>query len=309
MLTIFSLCLSFAQTLEEKEKELFKKYKVKERTTINYNYVNGVKVSKGVKSSTSIYNSQGLVLSTNIFDKEGIVITSEKFGYDEHENRVLYERQGKRTYKKESEYNDEDNVILETGYDGSSAFKTVYVYSTNNKVSYIKYYDNNTLGEKRVYEYTGAKAKVKILDRGKYLKSTIQLSFNAKNQIIEEIFYSLEGAELEKRTIAYNSKGQIQKEEKFRKGKLAYRLTYHYNANNEMVKLTEESPSKGKLDKKLYSYDNMSRVVEYKWKRKPAEEYNVKTYKYGANGVCVEEFTHYPNSNYKILSKYEYKFY
>jgi antitoxin component YwqK of YwqJK toxin-antitoxin module len=301
--------VTISQTLEEKERELFKQYKVKERTTINYSYINGKKSDQGIKTSTSTYNTEGLVLSTKTFDRNGEITTSEKFGYDVHNNRILYERKGKRSYMKTSEYNEADNIILESGYDGSSAFKTVYNYNNSGRLAEIKYYAENLLDEKRVYLHSENKAVVRVLHRGKDLKSTIGLVFNSNGDILEEVTQSLEGVELDRRKMTYNEAGFIATEEKYRAGNLSYKLTYQYDDNNNLIKLTEESPSKGKLDKKLYKYDSAGRIIEYKWKRKPDEEYNVKTYKYGSEGVCIEEFTRYPKTNYQLLSTYEYKFY
>jgi antitoxin component YwqK of YwqJK toxin-antitoxin module len=309
ILTCLSAGALLAQTIEEKEKQLFKKYHVKERTKINYNYVDGKQSSQGVKTSTSTYDAKGQVLETRTFGRKGEVITVEKFGYDQNGNRTLYERTSMTgEYKKKSEYNEEDNIVLESGYDGSAKFKTVYVYSSQGKVSEIKYYVDNMLDEKRVYEYNGDKAVVKILHQGKTLKSKVNLVFNDNGDILEEVILSLDGKELEKRILTYAGSGKPKTEEKHRGGKFNYKLTYYYNSNGDLVKLHEESPSKGNLDKKLYTYDAEGRIIEYKWKRKPDDKYNSKTYKYGSDGVCVEEFTFYPKTNYKLLSKYTYKF-
>ena len=307
--SIISLAFVCAQTLEEKEHELYKKHKVSERIKINHKFVNGVVSKTGVKTSRSKYNKNGYLLETLTFGKKGDTVTVENFGYDKHGNRVFYERKSiSGVYKKTSKYNEEDNILLESGYDGSAAFKTVYIYNNAGKITEIKYYADNMLDEKRVYSYTGNKAIVKILHKGKTLRSTIKLLFNAKGDIVEEVVLSLEGVELEKRILNYNTNGLVNTEVKYRSGKLSYKLIYHYNSSKELIKLSEESTSKGKFDKKLYTYDNLRRVVEYKWKRKPDDKYNIKTYTYGSQGVCIKELTHYPKTNYKLLSKYQYKF-
>ncbi len=311
-LTISVLFVSFsmAQTLEENERELFKKHKVQERAKFDYKF-SGDKVSdKGVKSSVSTYNTMGLVLTTISYNPKGEEVTTEKFGYDNNGNRTQYERKSMTgAYKKNSQYDEEDNVILESGYDGSAAFKTTYKYNSNNKVTEIGYYVENLLDEKRVYEYVGQTAVVKILHKGKDLKSTVKLKFNSNGDILEETVFSLEGTELEKRLVEYNAQGLITKEEKYRGGEKSYTIWYYYDAHNNLVKITEDSKSKGRYDKKLYKYDSQNRVTEYKWTRKPDQDYNIKTYTYGADGVCTEEQTFYPKTNYKMLSKYEYKFF
>ena len=309
VLSILSISLVSGQTIEEKERELFKKYKVKERTKYDYKYTNGKPATSGTKTSVSTYNNEGYILENFTYNSKGDVVTTEKFGYDENGNRTYYERKSMAgAYKKTSEYNEEDKIILETGYDGSAAFKTVYKYNSAKQVTEITYYAENLLDEKRVYEYSGKSATVKVLHRGKDLKSTIKLIFDNNWQIMEETVYSLEGVELEKRKNTYTA-GKIATESKYRAGELKYTTYYHYDIKGNLVKITEDSKSKGKFDKKLYSYDAAGRVVNYKWTRKPGMDYNSKTYTYGDKGVCIKEHTHYPKTDYKLLSKYEYKFY
>lgn len=301
----------FAQVIEEKEKELFKKNGVSERTKFDYKYTNGKIAAEGLKSAVYKYNAEGLVLETISYNADGDVSRREKFGYDSKGNRVMYERKGLRgDYKKDTEY-DGDRVIQESGHDGSAAFKTVYQYNSSNRITEIEYYTDNLflVDEKRVYRYSGNKAKVDILAKGTVLTSTIDLVYNANNQIVEETIMSVEGVALEKRLLKYNDKGDVAEEEKHRGGKRAYTLYYVYNAKGELIKLVEDSPSKGKFDKKLYKYDAAGRVVEYKWARKPDQEYNVKTFKYGTKGVCIEEHTLYPASSYQISAKYTYTFF
>lgn len=310
-ISVISIAWLSGQVIEHKEIELFKKYGVKERVKYDYKYTNGKMAKQGLKSNTNVYNRDGLVLNVTSYSGDGDVSRQEKFGYDQNGNRIMYERKSMRgDYKKDTEYDDE-KVILETGHDGSAAFKTVYKYNNANRVAEIEYYSDNLflIEEKRIYKYTGNKAVVQILAKGKTLKSTVNLVFNSSNQIIEETYLSLEGVELEKRMVTYNSNGNLSKEEKYRGGKRAYTTFYVYNAKGELVKLIEDTPSKGKFDKKLYTYDVQGRVIEYKWTRKPGQEFNVKTFKYGSNGVCSEEHTLYPATDYQILSKYEYSFY
>lgn len=311
LICVFSLSGVYGQVIEEKEKELFKKYGVSERIKYDYKYTDGKIASKGLKASVYKYNKQGLVLEITSYNADGDVSRLEKFGYDNYGNRTMYERKGMRgDYKKDTEY-EGDRIVQESGNDGSSAFKTVYKYNSNNRVEEIEYYTDNLfeVEEKRVYTYNGSKATVKVLHKGTTLKSTVKLVYNAQNQIVEETVLSLEGVELEKRLIKYNTNGSLMQEEKYRGGKKAYTYYYVYNANGELTKLVEHVPSKEKFDKKLYSYDSEGRIIEYKWARKAGQEHNSKKYTYGSNGVCIEEHTLYPATNYQIKAKYTYSFF
>ena len=73
--------------------------------------------------------------------------------------------------------------------------------------------------------------------------------------------------------------------------------------------MLKESKSKKKFVKKKFAYDDLGRIIEYQWKRRPDDEYNIKRFKYSNAGVCSEEHTYYPRTDYKLLTKYEYKYY
>lgn len=300
-----------AQTLEEKERELYKKYNVKARTNWDYSYTSGKIAKQGKKASYSTYNINGQILSSQTFNPQGQVFTSERYEYDKNGNRTLYERQSlSGEYKKESEYNITNNLIEEYGYDGSAKFRTALKYDDKNRVSEITYYIADEIDEKRGYRYEkNNTATVEILKGGKNLTSKVGLTFNSNNQVVSEETKNLEGKILETKKYDYTASGNILKEEKYRNGEMFYRISYVYDTENNLMTVSEESKTEAKFVKKKYIYDSQNRIVEYQWKRSPDDEYNIKTFKYGDSGVCVEENTYYPKTEYKLLTKYEYEFY
>ncbi|MBN2486662.1 MAG: hypothetical protein JXB34_11875 [Bacteroidales bacterium] len=302
--------LSTGQTLEEKEQELFKKYNVKTRTNWDYTFKDSKFSMEGKKTSLSTYDRNGRVLEIKVFNPKGETSLLEKFAYDTKGNRTFYERQSlSGEYKKQSEYDEESNLIQEYGYDGSATFGTKFSYDSKDRVTEIVYLIADEIDEKRVYTYTGNKATVDILKNGKFLSSKVSLTFNSQNQVIKEEVSSVDGKVLESRTMEYNSIGKITKEEKYKSGQLIYRQTYDYDSKNELLSISEENSNEAKYIKKLYKYDDLGRVIEYQWKRNSADDYNIKVFKYGDKGVCSEEHTYYPKTNYKLLTKYEYDFY
>lgn len=300
---------SKGQTLDEKERQAFKESKVNVRTKMDYNFVNGKLSLNGRKSSRSVYNTDGKILETKTYNFKGEEATVEKYQYDKHGNRVSYERKSlSGEYKKESEYDEENKLIAEAGYDGSTSFKTIFKYNSKNQITEIAYYSMDQLDEKRVYVYSGNKATVEILKMGKHLTSKLNLVFNDKDQVVSEEVLDLDGNVLEKKTYKYNSGGEVQVEEKFKAGELFYRITYVYNASGELIEVKDFTKGKTEFVKKRYHYDDKGRIIKYEWKRSPDQEYNLKSFKYNDKNVCIEEYTFYPKTDYKLLTKYEYEY-
>lgn len=302
--------LSFSQTLELKDREMFSKHNVKVRIKWDYNFKGDIPSLQGKLTAKSFYDKNGRVLEAYSFNLKGDTVTFDKYVYDKNGNRTLYQRKSLHgEYKKESEYNTVNNLIEEEGFDGGATFQTIYKYDDKNRVSNITYLSADEVDEKRVYTYSGNKAVVEILKLGKHLASKMELTFNDKNQIVVEKLLNLQGNVIEKKTFEYNNNGDIVKEEKHKNNTLFYRITYEYDSNGDLLSISEESASKNKFVKKKFGYDELGRITEYYWKRKPEDEYNIKNFKYKDDGVCSEEHTYYPRTNYKLLTKYEYEFF
>lgn len=310
---IISACFvsySYAQTLELKDREMFSKHNVKVRTKWDYNFKGDIPSLEGKMTAKSYYDREGRVLEAYSFNLKGDTVTFDKYEYDKNGNRVLYQRKSLHgEYKKESEYNTINNLIEEEGFDGGATFQTIFKYDDQNRVLNITYLTADEIDEKRVYKYNGNKASVEILKLGKHLTSKMELLFNDKEQVLEEKFLSLDGKVLEKKTFEYNSNGDIVKEEKHKNGALFYRIVYEYDSKGNLLNISEESTSKKKFVKKKFGYDNLGRITEYYWKRRPDDDYNIKNFKYKDDGVCSEEHTYYPRTNYKLLTRYEYEFF
>lgn len=302
--------LTFSQTLDEKDREMFKKHHVKSRSKWDYNFKGDKPSLEGKFSAESFYDKEGRVLKSFAFNLKGDTTNFDMYAYDARGNRVLYERKSLHgEYKKESEYNHVNNVIEEVGYDGGETFQTIFRYDSENRVLDITYLISKNVDEKRVYTYSGNKATVEILKLGKHLTATMELLFNDQGNVLEEKWVDLNGAVLEKKVLTYNSRGDVTREEKYKSGNFFYRINYEYDAKGELLNISEESKSKKKFVKKKFAYDDLGRIIEYQWKRRPDDEYNIKRFKYSDAGVCSEEHTYYPRTDYKLLTKYEYKYY
>jgi hypothetical protein len=312
VVSLFIASISNAQQLEEKEREMLMKHKVKSRTSMDYNFEKGKFSMQPKKTSTCVYDQNGRLLSVSAFNPKGEVARKETFQYDSRGNRILYQREsltGEAEYKKQSEYNSDNNLVAEAGYDGSATFKTTYVYDKMDRVMEITYYIADDVDEKRVYTYTGNKANVQVLKLGKNPTMKLELTFNQNNQTTEEKTYSLDGKLLENRKITYNANNNIVQEEKYKNGEFFNRISYEYDSKGELIAVSEETKAEAKYVKKKYTYNEDGQVISYQWKRNSADDYNIKNFKYNEQGVCSEEHTYYPSTDYTLLTKYEYTFY
>lgn len=310
---VLSLCiytLGFSQTIEEKERKLFKEFDVKTRENTDYTFAKGKFSKTGRKTNLSTFDKNGQILENKSYNLKGEVSTIEKYAYDANGNRTLYERQSlSGEYKKESEYDTDNNLIEEYGYDGSATFQTNLKYDNQNKVLEIVYMIANDVDEKRVYAYEGNTAQVQILKNGKYLSSKVNLVFNETDQVLSEVLVTLEGKVLESKSYEYNTFHNIIKEVKYKNGEFFLEITYDYDDHQNLLTVSEKTRTEDKFVKKKYAYDDKDRITEYKWKRNPDDEYNIKAYKYGVKEVCEEVHTFYPKTDYKILTRYSYTYY
>jgi len=298
------------QTLEEREKEIALSNNIKAKLQYDHKYQNGQFEEEGRKASIAIYSTKGELLEKYYLGPKGDTSSWEKYEYDESGNRTLYERESNNSkYKKESKYNENSQAILESGYSGEENFKTTYSYNSEGKPLEIVRYVKNYIEEKMVYEHSGKNATVNIYMKGKTLTSKLKLEYDDKGNIIQETLLSVDNRELENKTFQYNEASQVVVEEKTRAGKFYYRISNVYDPKGNLRKVYEETLAKKKYLKKEYVFSINDNLIEFKWRRNPDEEFNVKNYTYDARGICATEKTFYPNTKFQSMAEYRYIFY
>ena len=312
LIYLLILIISFngiSQTLEEQETQIAAKNHIKSKTQIDFKYSNGTKAKTGIKSSITSYSTEGEIIQVNYVDSKAQIISWEKYNYDDRGNRTLFEREGPNSkYKKVSEYNADNDITLETGFNGTENFRNEFYYTAGKLTSSI-YIVNNRIDQKFVYEYSGNNCNANIYAHGTTLISKIKMVYDGSGNLIEETHFSTDGKETEKKTYKYNTSSKLIEETKTQGGKLYYKITQEYDSKGRLTKVSEETLAKAKYVKKTYSYDSNGNLTEYKWRRSPDEDFNVKSYTYDSNGVCLTEHTYYPATKFELLSKYEYDFY
>lgn len=300
----------FSQTLEEREKQIAAQNHIKTKIQIDYNYKTG-KISKsGIITSRTYYSRSGDILRKEFLNSKGHIIGKEIYEYDRNNNRTLYEREGSGSkYKKISEYDSKNNLVVESGFNGTENFRNKYNYTSAGKLHEVVYTINDGIKQKLVYRNSGNTTNIETYMGGASLTSKIKIVYDIKGNIIKETTYSIGGNELEEKEYKYNLSSQLLEETKTRKGKFYYRYAYNYDSKGNLLSLYEETLAKKNYAKKVFTYDVAGNLTEYKWRRNPDEEFNSKKYTYNSKGICLSEHTYYPDTKYELLSKYEYEFY
>ncbi len=303
-------CQSYGQLLKELEKQIVAENNIKAKSQYDYKYNNGEPNNKGQLTSISKYDKKGNIIKAEYLDAKGNVIGWEKFEYDENGNRTLYERQSTSgKYKKMSQYDDDNQLEKEAGYNGAENFKNTYKYTSNGKIDLITYEVDNQIDEKRDYEYDGNKANVKIISKSGDLISKLKIIYDENDNILKEITLSTDNKELERKEYKYNSSNKVLEEVKTKNGSFYYKLIYKYNSKGDLISVSEENINEKLFVKKIYEYDGEGNMTVYKWRRRPADEFNSKKYTFNNDGVWLTEHTYYPKTKYEVLSKFKYKYY
>ncbi|MBN1953047.1 MAG: hypothetical protein JW801_17715 [Bacteroidales bacterium] len=298
--------LLFSQALEEIEKQMVARNNIAQKTRVDYKYTNGAFSKVGKKTSLTQYNSQGNTIKVEYYNDKGVVTGTETYAYDTKGNRTLFERTGNSPYKKYTSYTSGGQILKESGFNGTEEFSIDYKYNSAGKLSEVVNSAGGQVRQKMIYTHSGNVSAIEIYIGGRTLSSKMKMTYDAKDNLTEEITYDLQGTELEKKNYKYNSDSRLTEETKYTKGKFYYRITNTYDSGMRLTSVSEESLSKKKFIKKEYNYDSEGNLSSYKWRRNPDEDFNIKKYTYNEKGVLLTEETQYPQSNFRLLARFSY---
>ncbi len=314
VLTILAFAIKVAAQpgLDKKNTETIVQNKIKSRIQYDDSYIDGKQLSKNAKSSYIKYNKFGNVVE-QITYKAKDTLTFEVYEYNSLGNRTQYTKHSGGSliiaYKKFSTYDNNNNLVLETGYNGTENFKNVYTYDNNNKLIKIEYFLENRLDEKRTFLNEGNNTTVKVYNSTGQLISKIGLRHDNKDNLTEEIVYGDNDKVLEKKNYKYDASNNMVEEVKYRLDKFYYRITYKYDQQGDITEIDEETPSESTYAKKTYKYDSNGNLSEFFWRNRPSDKFSTKTFKYDDNSICTGIETYYPSTKFMVLTRYTYEFY
>lgn len=294
---------------ETKNKQIIIKQNVKSQTNWDYNFIKDKPSTKGNKTSYTRYNSRGDIVEFVTYKLKD-TLTYETYEYNTEGHRVDYTKHkgGKKniSYRKISEYNNNGNVILEQGFDGSERFKNTYEYD-DGKLKEINYYTDNRKSEKRIFKHDSNITDVTVYNSKNIITSYMSLKYDDKGNLIEEIQFDADKKQLENRIFVYNNESKVVSEVKYREGNFYYKLSYLYDSAGELINIDEENLEHSRYIKKNFKYNDRGFLIEMNWRRKPGEEFNTRNYAYDNEGLCTQVMTYYPSTKFKVLTKYEYE--
>ncbi len=301
-------------SVDKKTKAHIVNNKIKKQINWEYKYVDDKPEKSGVKTSVTLYNQSGEIAEVTTYNPKGVVINVEKYRYDAAGNKLEYSRytggnEKQIAYQKISKYNSRNDVIEETGFDGVEKFHNKYSYDNNGNLKEIVYEKNGTLVEKRIFKKDGLKTSVSIYNAAGNMISRIELTYDSRNNLLEETVYGVNQDIIERKTYDYDEKKNLKAEAKYKLNKITLRTTYNYNNKSDLTEIWEESQEGGKFLKKGFTYNEKGYITEIRWRRKNNEEFNSIKYFYDAKGLCTHSETFYPSTNYRVLTKYNYEYF
>ncbi|MBN2349976.1 MAG: hypothetical protein JXJ22_14140 [Bacteroidales bacterium] len=298
--------------IDEKFKENIVQHKIETRTQWDKSFMKNKPYSGEQKTAFTRYDKNGNITELLTYQAKD-TLSLETYEYDYSGFRTEYtKRKGGGlivAYKKISSYNQNGDLTLEQGYNGTENFKNEFSYTRNNKISEIKYYLENQLDEKRVFTHNGNQAAVEVFNKGGILISKLKLVYDSNKNLIEENLLAKNDKVTEKKIYSYDAKSNLVKEVKYREENFYNQTDYNYNASGDLVEIVENNPNDGKFVKKSFKYDNNGNLTEMLWRRNPSDEFSSKTYMYDQKGICTGVETFYPSTDFKIITKYSYEFF
>ena len=315
LLNIFILTCGFSQSADDsKAKDSFVRNKIRAQTSWDYTYKGDKPSATGVKTSLTLYDVSGNVSQVTTFNPKGQVLNVEKYKYDPRGNKTEYTRyagstEGKAAYQKISKYNEKDQVLEESGFDGVENFKNTYSYNAQGDMTEIRYLTNNILKEKRVFAKNGNVTNVSIYSASGTITSKMVLTYDVKKNLVEEAVYGVNQSALEKKTYHYDENKNLKEESKFKLDKITLKTFYNYNTAGNLIDISEESPGTARFVKKSFTLDDQGKVLGIQWRRKGNEDFNRISYTFDRKGLCTTGDTYYPATKYRVLTKYVYEVY
>jgi hypothetical protein len=313
LFSILSIVVWSQPSIDKKLRDNIADNKIRSQTSWEYKYSGDQPESTGIRTSATTYNASGDVTEIITYNPKGIVMNVEKYRYDDAGNKLEYSRfsggnERQVAYQKISAYNTRNHVTEEKGFDGVEKFSNHYTYDAQDNVTEILYHKNGILKEKRVFMKDGTKTNVSIYNSSGKMISRLLLTFDNRNNLLEETVYGINQDIIERKTFDYDEKKNIRRESKYKLNKMTLRTTYNYNDSGDLFEILEEGQDGVKFVKKSISYNSGGNITEIKWRRKASEDFNSITYFYDAKGICTQSETLYPSTKYRALTKYVYEF-
>ncbi len=297
--------------IDEKHREYIIKNNIESQMQLDKSFMKGKLHSPEQKTAFTRYNTNGKVIEMITYQSKD-TLTLETYDYNHAGFRTEYTRRKGGalviTYKKNSEYDKNGNLLVEKGYNGTENFVNKFEYNDKGKLTEIRYYLEGRLDEKRTFTHEGNHTRVEIFNAGGKLVSSLMMIYDEDENLLEERLLDNTGQVTENKIYEYDNTGLLRNEKKYRGDVQFYSIDYRYSSTGDLTEIIEDNPTDEKFIKKSYSYDGKNNIAEMKWRRGPEDDFSTKTYNYNKKGICTGVVTYFPSTDFKVITKYTYEF-
>jgi hypothetical protein len=295
----------------EKERNWIRANQIRLKEQWDHRYVNGEPSRKGFLSSKMTFDKEGRVTEIINYLNNGQVVNVSSYSFDPGGNQTEYIKytgnKVKLSFRQTYTYDANGNKTIETGFNGAEEYRNTYSYNAQGKLTEINYFLADKLDETRQFRYQGNDVEVLVIDNLGVLKFKIKNKIDSRGNTLETIKTDKTGTSFEKTIYTYNEKSQLIKEESFNKGVFAERLSYVYDAVNNLIEIWVEKSAGEKYLKNIYTYRPDGRISEEKWRSTPTAEFSYKKYTYDNKGQLKSTDSFFASYKYRVLNKFSYK--
>jgi len=295
------------------EKQIMKKNKVLTQSKWKYR----PNATEGVKVLSKTFDNNGNVIEEMNYKPDGSRSSRLTYKYDNNENKIYYQLfdfsqvpEKRVRYVQNMVYNQNNDRISETGFDGISDFEIEYKYLAPGKLSeIIKYNDKKEITEKRKYTYGSNTITMNVYNSAGTIKEIVEEKYDATGNLLEKTTLKPDETVIKKNIYKYDNTNRLIEEEEYFGTNFSSKLSYIYNDIGYVKEIEKEESSGNIFTNNSYNYDVKGNLIEELWYDGNPDDYSKKTYNYDEKDNVKEVDSYYSLYRYKVLYKYTYEFY
>jgi YD repeat-containing protein len=315
LILISFVCLpAFAQSedLNDVSKLLINQNNVKAQTTFDYDYINGKPAKKGTRSLSVKFDSRGNKIEEIGYKQNGSVHYVQTYSYDNASRMTDYSKYiGNREtleYKIAIKYDGRGNKLIETGFNGTEAFRNTYTYDGRGNLTEIIYYVGSRVDEKRKLTHHESNVEISVQNGGGVQLYRLVDTYDKKN-LVQELQFDNKGNITRKMVYKYDAKGNQILEEKYMNGKQVYKIDRDFDARGLLSEVYQENNGGTRFLSNKYKYDAKGRITEEQYRSEGARDFSKNVYRYQNNGLRETVDSYFASYKYQVLYVYAYETY
>jgi hypothetical protein len=298
---------------EPYNRSLINQNNVKAQTTYDYDYINGKPAQKGTRSLAIKFDGNGNKIEEIGYKSKGAVHYVQTYKYDEKSRLLEYVKyRGNREvmeYKMSVKYDGKGNKQLESGFNGTEAFRNVYKYGDDGKLDEITYFVGNRVDERRVYKQHGSITDITVLNASGAQQYKLRDTYDGRGNILKEEQFDNNNNITRKLDYTYDGRGNQTSEEKYMQNKRVYRIQRAFDGQGKLIEVYQENNSTPRFLANKYKYDGSGRLIEEQYRSDSARDFSKNVYRYENNGLRKTVDSYFASYKYQVLYVYAYETY